>query len=115
VAHKHRRTGRVLGNDPYDPILDGEDFRELRRRYRRFVFPVTVASLGWYLSYVLCAVSAPGVMRSRIHGEFSVAFVFGLSQFAVTFAVTYLYSRYADRRLEPIAYDIRVAISEVDR
>ncbi len=115
MAHKHRRTGRVVRTDPYEPIVAGEDFRELRRRYRRFVFPVTVAALGWYLSYVLCAVAAPGVMRNRILGEFSVAFVLGLSQFAVTFVVTYLYSRYADRRLEPIADHIRVTIGEVDR
>jgi uncharacterized membrane protein (DUF485 family) len=92
---------------------DGTEFQELRRRYRRFVFPVTAAALGWFLLYVLCSMYAPGLMRVHVTDEISLAFLFGLSQFVVTFAVTYLYCRHADRRLEPLAHEIRVNMLEV--
>src|SRR5689334_22062738 len=37
-------------------------FQEVRESYRRFVFPVVAGFLGWYLLYVVAAISAPGLM-----------------------------------------------------
>ena len=37
-------------HDPvYDRLHETAEFQELRRRYRGFVFPATVAFLTWYL------------------------------------------------------------------
>jgi uncharacterized membrane protein (DUF485 family) len=65
--------------------------------------------------YVVCSVYAPRQLERRVAGEVSLAFLFGLSQFVVTFLVTYLYSRHAERRLEPLAHKIRVDMLEAGR
>ena len=108
-------TLTALADAEEQQFHDGTQFQELRRRYRRFVFPVTAAALGWFVLYVLCSMYAPRLMRVQVFGEFSLAFLFGLSQFAVTFAVTWLYCRHADRRLEPLAHKIRVEMLEAGR
>jgi uncharacterized membrane protein (DUF485 family) len=46
-------------------------------------------------------------MSTVLFGNFNVGFVFGLLQFVSTFTIAVLYSRYANRRLDPIADRIR--------
>jgi uncharacterized membrane protein (DUF485 family) len=82
-------------------------FIELRRRYRTFVFPMTVAFLSWYLLYVLLSAYARGFMDTKVLGHLNVAFVFGLLQFVSTFTIAWLYARYAAARLDPLADELR--------
>lgn len=82
-------------------------FAELRGRFRSFVFPMTVAFLVWYLLYVLLSAYARGFMATKIVGNVNVALVFGLLQFASTFLIAWSYSRYARRRLDPVARELR--------
>ncbi|MFF2372412.1 DUF485 domain-containing protein [Agromyces sp. NPDC058110] len=82
-------------------------FQELRGRHRRFVFPVLAACLVWYLAYVLLAVYAHDFMSTRVFGSVNLAMVLGLAQVVTTFAVTMWYVSYANRRLDPIAAEIR--------
>jgi uncharacterized membrane protein (DUF485 family) len=39
-------------------------------------------------------------------GNLNVAFFFGILQFVSTFLIAYLYSRYANRRLDPLAAEL---------
>jgi len=84
----------------YARLHDSPEFRELRHRFRRFVFPWTVAFLAWYLLYVVCANWATGFMNTVLFGNINVALVFGLLQFVSTFAIAWAYSRYANRELD---------------
>jgi uncharacterized membrane protein (DUF485 family) len=86
---------------------DDPRFRELRSRLLRFVVPLTVSFLGWYLLYVVMSVYARGFMDNKIVGNINVALTFGLLQFATTFGIAIWYSRYADRRLDPLADQLR--------
>lgn len=96
------------GEDPqWNEIWESREFAELRRRLRRFVFPMTVAFLVWYLTYVLLADYAHGFMSTRVVGYLNIGLVFGLLQFVSTFAITTWYVRYADAKLDPIAKRIR--------
>ena len=55
-AHRH---------DPvYDRLHETAEFTELRRRYRGFVFPATVAFLAWYLLYVVMSIWAHDFMST---------------------------------------------------
>jgi uncharacterized membrane protein (DUF485 family) len=83
------------------------EFQELRHRLRSFVFPMTAAFLGWYLLYVLLACYAPSFMATKLVGNINVGLVFGLLQFVSTFAITWAYVRYADRKLDPLATELR--------
>jgi uncharacterized membrane protein (DUF485 family) len=83
------------------------DFLELRRRLRRFVFPVTGGFLAWYMVYVLLADYAHEFMSYKLLGSINVGLVLGLLQFVSTFAITSVYIRYAERRLDPLSESIR--------
>jgi uncharacterized membrane protein (DUF485 family) len=83
------------------------ELAELRRRLRAFVYPMTVAFLAWYLLYVLCSAFARGFMAHKLIGNVNVGLVFGLLQFLSTFGIAYAYSRYASRRLDPLADRLR--------
>jgi uncharacterized membrane protein (DUF485 family) len=91
----------------YRDVQLSPDFSELRRRFRRFVFPMTALFLVWYFVYVLLADYAHGFMSHRIGGNINVALLFGLGQFVSTFAITMIYVRWADRKVDPDAAKLR--------
>jgi uncharacterized membrane protein (DUF485 family) len=82
------------------------EFNELRRRYRGFAIPATVAFLVWYLLYIVMSNWAGDFMGTELIGNINVALVFGLLQFLSTFAIAWLYSRHAAKNLDPIATDL---------
>jgi uncharacterized membrane protein (DUF485 family) len=108
------------GGDPRAPggdlesrsvaMHDDPRFRELRGRLLRFVVPLTIAFLTWYLLYVVMSVYGRGVMDNKVAGHFNVALVFGLLQFVSTFGIAIWYSRYAGRRLDPLADELRAEL-----
>ncbi|WP_115788032.1 DUF485 domain-containing protein [Arthrobacter silvisoli] len=91
----------------FQQVQQTEQFRELRRRHRSFVFPMAVAFLLWYFGYVLLADYAVGFMSTKLWGNINVGLVLGLLQFATTFGITAWYVSYSNRRLDPIAAEIR--------
>ena len=91
-------------NDPlYRELAASDDFQELRRRYRAFVFPWTVAFLVWYLLFVSLSNWAPDFMGSEVFGNINVGLIMGLLQFATTFGIAYLYAKHAARQFDPLA------------
>jgi uncharacterized membrane protein (DUF485 family) len=97
----------------YQAISESAPFQELRRRFRTFVFPMTAAFFLWYLLYVVLSAYARDFMGTKVVGNINIALVFGLLQFVSTFLITWLYARYAARRLDPAAEDVRNSASEV--
>jgi len=96
-------------------VQQSAEFMELRRRLRRFVFPMTGVFLVWYLVYVLLADYAHGFMSTKLVGNINVALVLGVLQFVSTFVITTLYVRYANRRLDPQAEKIRDELEGTDK
>lgn len=91
----------------YIAVQNSPEFQDLRRRYRRWVLPVTAISLLWYFLYVALAAYATDFMGTKLFGNINVGLVMGLLQFVSTFAVTWAYVRYADRVLDPRSTRIR--------
>ncbi|SDR88291.1 DUF485 domain-containing protein [Agrococcus carbonis] len=80
------------------------EFQRLRRTFLTFILPMTVLFLAWYLAYVLIAGYAPDFFATRLgESHITVGLLFGLGQFASTFAITMLYSRWANRVYDPVA------------
>ncbi|MGQ0577264.1 MAG: DUF485 domain-containing protein [Pseudonocardia sp.] len=104
-----RSTGTV-----YEEVQASPEFADLRRRLRRFVFPMSAAFLLWYLAYVLLASFAPGFMAIKLAGNINVGLVIGLLQFVTTFLITTLYVRYANNNLDPAAERLRQRIEGDD-
>jgi uncharacterized membrane protein (DUF485 family) len=88
-------------------VQSSPEFADLRRRFRRFAFPMTAAFLAWYLLYVLLSTYAVDLMARPVVGALNVGLLLGLGQFASTFLITWLYVRHADRRLDPPAEALR--------
>jgi uncharacterized membrane protein (DUF485 family) len=91
----------------HQQVQAGPEFALLRRRLRRFVFPMTALFLLWYLAYVLLVSYERDLMDTPVFGGINVGLVIGLAQFVSTFALTAGYVRYARRRLDPLAAQIR--------
>jgi len=88
-------------------VRDSPEFAALRRRRARFVVPLTIGFLAWYLAFVLLADYAHGFMATPVFGRVNLGLLLGLAQFVTTFALTTLYVHFADRHLDPVAARIR--------
>jgi uncharacterized membrane protein (DUF485 family) len=107
----------MMGNDAQTPdaaasvdfeeVQSTERFKELRKRHRSFVFPMAIAFLLWYFAYVLLADYAVEFMSTKVWGNINIGLIMGLLQFVSTFAITGWYVSYSNRKLDPIAAEIR--------
>ena len=68
---------------------------------------MAVAFLVWYFAYVLLADYAHEFMSTPVIGNVNVGLLLGLGQFVTTFAITTWYVSWANRKLDPLAEEIR--------
>ncbi len=105
-----------MGNDALDiseeraarylEVQRSPEFADLRRRFRKFVFPMTALFLAWYFLYVLMAAFAADFMGTKVWGNINIGLIFGLLQFVSTFAITIAYVRWADRNFDAAAAEL---------
>lgn len=93
--------------EEFSEVQQSAAFAELRRSFRSFAFPLTIAFVAWYLLYVLLSNYAGGFMGTELFGNINVAFVFGIAQFVTTFLIAWWYSRHAAAKLDPKAEAIK--------
>jgi uncharacterized membrane protein (DUF485 family) len=108
-------TTQVSPTVPSDPqtyvaVQSSPEFAGLRKALRGFIFPMTAAFFIWYALYVILSAYARSFMGTKVVGNINVAIVFGLLQFVTTFLIAWMYSRFASRKLDPVADDIRASI-----
>ena len=96
----------------HEQVQAGPEFVELRRRLRGWVFPMSAAFLLWYFAYVVLASYARELMATPVSGVITVGLLVGLAQFVSTFALTAAYVRFAARRLDPLAAQIRDSMED---
>ena len=93
--------------EQFQAVQQSEDFSRLRRSFRGFAIPMTVAFLVWYFAYVLLSTYAEGLMSTPVLGNLNLGLLMGISQFLMTFLITWLYIRHANRSLDPISQKLR--------
>jgi uncharacterized membrane protein (DUF485 family) len=98
---------KLLTPEEYRTAQQSPEFVELRRRFRSFAVPMTVAFLAWYLLYVLLSTYAHDFMATKVFGNINIGLLLGLGQFVSTFLITTLYVRHASRSTDPIADEMR--------
>jgi len=91
----------------WEQVQDSPEFAKLRHALRSFVFPVTIAFLVWYFTYVLCAAFARDFMNIKVFGVFTVGLLFGLLQFVTTFLIAVFYARHMNSKFDPQADQLR--------
>jgi len=99
----HQRSDHPI----YVELQGSPEFGELRRRFRSFVVPATAAFMTWYLLYVVMSCWATDFMSTKVVGNINVALVFGLLQFVSTFLIAWLYGRYMNDKVDPIARELK--------
>ncbi|WP_235750532.1 DUF485 domain-containing protein [Nigerium massiliense] len=106
---------RGIPADAFVAVQNSEDFATLRRRFRRFAFPMTAAFLIWYFAYVLLSVFAKDFMATPVIGHINLGILLGLLQFVTTFLITWLYIRHMNKSIDPIASKLRSDLQETAR
>ncbi|WP_241156230.1 DUF485 domain-containing protein [Leucobacter chromiireducens] len=96
----------------YIAFQESDGFRTFKHRFRRFVFPLAIAFLAWFLTYVLLAAYAHDFMAQPLWG-LNVGLWFGLGQFVTTFIITMSYVAYANRRLDPLSQELRAELEHL--
>ncbi|MGN9842331.1 DUF485 domain-containing protein [Nonomuraea sp. H19] len=105
-------TTREHDASVYEQMQESNEFQELKRRFRAWTFPMTVAFLAWYLLYVVMSGWARDFMAIKLLGDINVGLVFGLLQFVSTFLIAWAYARHAEKKLDPIADKLRHEVEE---
>ena len=95
------------GEIDYIAVEQSSRFQRLKRTQRSFIFPLAVFFLLWYFAYVLLAAFAPEFMGQRVWGDITIGLILGLAQFVTTFGITMAYVSFANRKLDPLATEIR--------
>ena len=103
---------RVDSAESYLEVQRSPEFQRLRKALRSFVFPMTAAFFLWYALYVILSAYARGFMDTKVVGHINVALIFGLLQFVTTFLIAWLYSRYAEKNVDPVADRIKAELGE---
>ncbi|WP_328428657.1 DUF485 domain-containing protein [Streptomyces sp. NBC_00443] len=98
---------KLPSTEEFVEVHESAEFGELRRSYRSFAFPLTVAFIAWYLLYVLLSNYAGDFMGTKLFGNINVAFVLGIAQFVTTFLIAWWYARHASAKLDPKAEAIK--------
>lgn len=98
-----------ISEEAFIEVQNSEEFDRLRKTFRGFAFPMTIAFLVWYFAYVLASVYAKAFMSQPFLGmtHFNLGHFLGLMQFVTTFVITWLYLRHARTKVDPIATSIR--------
>ena len=71
------------------------EFEALVKAKMRFIIPTTVFFLVYYFALPVLVGYAPDLMNTKIIGNINLAYLFALSQFAMTWIVMVLYVRQA--------------------
>jgi len=107
VSSEIRNGPPLPDSDRLVEVQHSAEFVELRSKFRKFVFPMTLVFLGWYLLYVIASGWARDFMGQQLWGNINVAYVFGLLQFVSTFLIAWLYERHMNRNVDPLAARLR--------
>lgn len=95
----------------WEAVRQSSEFRDLIRSKRRFIIPATAFFLVWYLLLPLGNGLAPGLMKTKIIGNINLAYLFALSEFLMTWVITYLYIRRSENVFDGLAAKVRQRIA----
>jgi uncharacterized membrane protein (DUF485 family) len=88
------------------------EFQDLKRKFRRFAFPLTAAFLIWYFLYVALTAFARDWVSTVLFGNINIAFVLGILQFVTTFLIVWLYERHSSHSLDGPSDSIRDKVDQ---
>jgi uncharacterized membrane protein (DUF485 family) len=82
----------------WELIAETDDFKTLVRERGRFTAVLAVLGMGWFALFILLSAFAEGFMAEEIANGLPIAFLFGLSQMLVLWAVIWAYNKRSNSR-----------------
>jgi uncharacterized membrane protein (DUF485 family) len=101
------RQPAIPGVPDFAAIQHSHDFQAIRRRLRRFIFPMSALFCSWYLGYVLLAAYAHDFMSQIVVGHINMGLLLGLLQFVTTMLITGAYVYYMRKHIDPRVDELR--------
>lgn len=80
-------------NDKYEYIMieQSEEFKELKRRKYRFIFPVPLLFIAYYLFFIVMSAYAQDFMSQPLLGNLTTGYLFGISYYLVIWILAFVY------------------------
>lgn len=94
----------------YVAMGHGRSFLRLRKKFARSTTLIVAVFLGWYCFYIGMSAFARNVMEIRLTGNINLGLLLGVLQFASTFLLAWVRTRYSRRALDPLADRLRAEI-----
>ena len=96
----------------FEKVESQPEFQALKKKHRSLVLPLSAFFFLWYFAYVLPGAYAHDFMATPVIGNINLGILLGLGQFATTFIITMVYVRFANRRIDPAANEIRLMLEK---
>jgi len=112
---KSSKNGVLLSIDRdrvWAETQNSPEFQSLRKSFRGFAFPLTVAFLVWYFLYVALTAWARDWVSTPVIGSLNIAFFLGVLQFASTFIIMWLYERHSSHKLDSASDALRDKVNQ---
>ncbi|PRI10637.1 DUF485 domain-containing protein [Leucobacter massiliensis] len=97
----------------YEAFQAKPEFQEMKRDFRRFVFPLTVAFMLWFLLFVVLGTYAHALYAVPFLG-LNVGLWLGIAQFVTTFAITTWYVSWANKHHDPRITALRAELETLE-
>ena len=81
MSHPTPAPGHSPTEAEFIEVQASEEFADLRKTFRGFVFPLFVAFIAWYVFYIVTATFFPDAMAKSIYDNINLGMVLGLAQF----------------------------------
>ena len=89
----------------YEKIEQSEEFKALKRKKYKFIFPVPILFFLYYLTFPILSAYAKPLMTTIVFGNFTIGYLFGISYYLVIWALAFIYvavARSYDRQVDEI-------------
>ena len=102
-----------MDNRHHDAIVARPEFQTFLRKRRALVWPLLLTIIGAYFAFILFIAFDPATLGMPIAGSvISVGIVAGLGLILLTFMVTTIYVRRANRDFQPLIDAIATHVGE---
>jgi uncharacterized membrane protein (DUF485 family) len=116
LVHTEKPHAEPSG-EAFREVAASPEYATLRSTFRGFAFPMTIAGLVSYFVFVLLSIYAVDFMKQPFLGMegLTLGFVLALVQFAVVWIWTALYVNFANKRIDPIAGQLKARLENGTR
>ena len=99
----------------YEAFEKTPQFLHMKKTRNRFVVPLSIFFLVWYIAYVLAAAYLRDFMATPVFGSINIGLLLGLGQFVTTFVITMSYVTFANRKIDPLTEELRGELERMEQ